>query len=198
MRAIDDTDTKLLLALARSPRDTIVALATRLGMSRNTVQARLAGLEKRNVFLSFDRRIDPVAVGYPLTAFITIHVQQQKLDAIVRQIAQIPEIIQGHGLSGQADLMVRVVCLDADDLFRVTGTIRECDGVDRTETSLVMNELIPFRMQPLLERGRRSHPGDKHRGENQSEAAVERHDRAAIEHHDETAVEHHDKTVETQ
>lgn len=152
MRAIDDTDTSLLFALAKNPRHTIVALAAELGLSRNTVQARMAALEKKNVFLSFDRRISPNAIGYPLMAFITIHVQQQKLESIVRELAEIPEIIQGHGLSGEADLMVRVVCLDADDLFRVTGTIRECNGVERTETSLVMSELIPFRMEPLLRR----------------------------------------------
>jgi DNA-binding Lrp family transcriptional regulator len=79
-------------------------------------------------------------------------VQQQKLAAIVEQLATIPEIVQAHGLSGPSDLLLRVVCTDAEDLFRITGAIQSCDGVERAETSLDMGELIPYRLQPLLTR----------------------------------------------
>jgi DNA-binding Lrp family transcriptional regulator len=88
-------------------------------------------------------------------AFITVHVQQQKLAAIVDQLAEIPEIIQAHGLSGPSDLLVRTVCTDAEDLFRINGKILACDGVERTETALEMGELIPYRMRQLLEQGPR-------------------------------------------
>jgi len=153
MYSLDKTDTQLLRALSEDPRSTFVALAQRLGLSRNTVQARMARLEESNTFLAFDRRINPVVLGYPLTAFIEVHVQQKRLVQIVAELAEIPEIVQAHGMSGQADLLVRVVCMDADDLFRIDGTILACEGVERTETSLAMGEVIPFRLAPLLERG---------------------------------------------
>ncbi|MHB1173200.1 MAG: Lrp/AsnC family transcriptional regulator [Lacisediminihabitans sp.] len=156
MHSVDKTDTQLLRALCKDPHSTFVALAQRLGLSRNTVQARMARLEESNTFLSFDRRINPAALGYPLTAFIEVHVQQKRLAQIVAELAQIPEIVQAYGMSGQADLLVRVVCTDADDLFRIDGTILACEGVERTETSLAMGELIPYRLEPLLERGLRS------------------------------------------
>jgi DNA-binding Lrp family transcriptional regulator len=82
MQPLDGTDTRLLSAMAKDPRGTVVALAQKLGLSRNTVQARMAQLEKKHAFLSFERRINPVALGYPLTAFITVHVQQQKLASL--------------------------------------------------------------------------------------------------------------------
>jgi DNA-binding Lrp family transcriptional regulator len=69
------------------------------------------------------------------------------------ELADIPEILEGYGLTGSADLLLRVVALDAEDLFRINGKILACDGVDRTDTALAMGELIPFRIQPLLERG---------------------------------------------
>jgi len=155
MRNVDATDLRLLAALSDEPRSTVVALAERLGLSRNTVQARMAALEAAGVFLPFDRRINTVALGYPLAAFITVHVQQQKLASIVAEFEAIPEIVQAHGLSGRSDLMVRVVCVDTDDLFRINGAILACDGVERAETSLDMGELIPLRVRPLLERGLR-------------------------------------------
>lgn len=156
MRSLDATDLRLLAALSDDPRSTVVALAERLALSRNTVQARMAALEAADVFLPFERRINTVALGYPLAAFISVHVQQQKLASIVGEFRAIPEIVQAHGLSGRSDLIVRVVCVDTDDLFRINGAILACDGVERAETSLDMGELIPLRVRPLLERGPRS------------------------------------------
>jgi DNA-binding Lrp family transcriptional regulator len=153
MRSVDRTDMQLLRELCADPRGTFVALAQRLSLSRNTVQARMALLEESDAFLSFSRRINPAALGYPLTAFIEVHLQQKRLAQIVAELASIPEIVQAHGMSGQADLLVRVVCTDADDLFRIDATILAVEGVERTETSLAMGELIPYRLEPLLERG---------------------------------------------
>ena len=155
MRRLDTTDIRLLKAMTADPRGTVVALANKLGLSRNTVQARMSGLEERGALLTFDRRINPESLGYRLTAFITVHLHQPSLPQIVEQIALVPEVIEGFGLSGPADLLVRVVAVDAEDLFRVNGKILAVSGVERTETSLAMGELIPFRMDPLLEVGPR-------------------------------------------
>ena len=152
MQPLDRTDTRLLLALARDPRRTVVALAGALGISRNTVQARLGQLEKKLVFLSFERRISTAALGYPLMAFVHVHVQQQQLGEITEQLASIPEVVEAHGLTGDADILLRVVASDADDLFRVTKEVLSIFGVERCDTNLAMGELIPFRVSPLLER----------------------------------------------
>jgi len=152
MTGYDAVDRALLSALSPDPRATVVALADRLGLSRNTVQARMARLEASGAFLSFERSIDPAPLGYPLEAFIAVHVRQKLLGEVVDRIAEIPEVIQAHGLSGSIDLLVRVVCRDAHDLFRIDGEILAVDGVERTETSLAMGELIPYRLGPLLDR----------------------------------------------
>lgn len=152
MSTYDAIDRTLLAELSTDPRATVVALADRLGLSRNTVQARMSRLEASGAFLSFERSIDPTPLGYPIEAFISVHVRQKRLAEVVGEIAAIPEVIQAHGLSGTVDLLVRVVCRDAHDLFRIDGAILAIDDVERTETSLAMGELIPFRLRPLLER----------------------------------------------
>ena len=155
----DPVDLDLLRALADDPRASYVALADRLGLSRNTVQARMQQLEAKGAFLSFDRRIDPHGLGYPLSAFVTVVVRQRELARIAEEMAAIPEVVQAHGMSGQHDLLALVVCRDTDDLFRIDAQLLAIDGVVRTETALSMGELIPYRMQPLIaqvkrERGR--------------------------------------------
>lgn len=155
MTALDRTDLELLNALAADHRATVVALAERLGLSRNTVQARMARLEKAGVFLSFERSVSSAALGYPLEAFISVGVRQSDLPRIISEIARIPEVVQAHGLSGQIDLLVRVSCRDARHLFDTDARILAIEGVERTETSLVMGEVIPFRLGGLMELARR-------------------------------------------
>jgi DNA-binding Lrp family transcriptional regulator len=149
---VDQTDAKLLLALTDQPRATAIALADRLGMSRNTVQARLAKLEQDGLLDSFERRIAPRTLGYPLTAYVTTQVTQRRLDEVGAALADIPEVLQVQGISGQTDLMVQVVATDGDDLYRVAGEILAIAGVERTSTALVMREMVDYRITPLLRR----------------------------------------------
>jgi DNA-binding Lrp family transcriptional regulator len=148
----DPVDARLLLALTQEPRATTVALAERLGLSRNTVQARLARLDERGALDSFERRIDPATLGYPLTAYVTIRVTQRGLDDVGTALADIPEVLQCHGIAGQTDLLAHVVARDADDLYRIAGQILAIPWVERTDTALVMRELVGYRIEPLLRR----------------------------------------------
>ena len=151
VRDLDATDLRLLLALAENPRATTVALADALRLSRNTVQARMAQLAAAGAFLPYDRCIDSGVAGYPLVAFTTLHVRQQMLAPIVEELATIPEIVQAHGLSGAADLLVRIVCRSAEDLFRVNARMLAVPGVERAETAMGISEVIPYRIGPLLQ-----------------------------------------------
>ena len=152
MRSIDDTDRRLLLAMTENPRSTIVSLAERLGLSRNTVQSRLAALEAGSALQGYDRRLHAASLGYPLTAFMETQVDQPHLEQVIAQLREIPEVVQVHGMSGRNDILVRCVCRDTDDLYRVNKLVLGCEGVIRTDTSLAMGELIPFRLAPVLER----------------------------------------------
>jgi DNA-binding Lrp family transcriptional regulator len=145
---VDATDARLLLALADEPRASALALAERLGISRNTVQARLARLDLASVQL----RLDPAELGYPITAYVTMQLRQRQLDEVAAELARVPEVLEVLGISGETDLLVQVVARDGDDLYRVAGSLLAIDGVQRTTTSLVMRTLVPHRLTPLLER----------------------------------------------
>ena len=155
MTSLDRIDLELLSALADDHRATVVALADRLGLSRNTVQARMLRLERSGVFQSFERAMSPAALGLPIEAMISVVVRQADIPRITADLAEIPEVIQAHGLSGQVDLLVRVAARDTQHLFDVDGRILAIDGVERTETSLVMGEVIGYRVKPILEEARR-------------------------------------------
>jgi DNA-binding Lrp family transcriptional regulator len=151
-RVMDRTDARILQELERDPRATVMALAQRLTLSRNTVQARLARMESAGVVRGFGSRVDPAALGYPIEAILTVVVRQQMLHEVSEALAQVPEVLEVFGMTGPIDLVVRAVAADADDLYQVAGRILAMDGVDRTNTALVMRRLVEYRISPLLER----------------------------------------------
>lgn len=153
---LDPTDARILMFLAEQPRATTIAVAEHVGISRNTAQIRLMRLEQDGALNSFERRVAPEAVGYPLTAFVTTQVTQRRLDEVAKALAGIPEVIEVQGISGPIDLLVHVVAADADDLYRVAGQILAIPGVQRTNTSLVMRRLVDYRITPLLHRRAKS------------------------------------------
>jgi DNA-binding Lrp family transcriptional regulator len=152
---LDRVDLELLTALAADPRATVVALADKLGLSRNTVQARMAKLDRAGAFLSYERALSAAVLGYPIEAFLNVTVHQAQLPQITAELERIPEVVQAHGMSGQVDLMVRVACRDTQHLFETDARILAIDGVERTETSLVMGEVIGYRVAPLMGLARR-------------------------------------------
>ncbi len=150
--AIDAVDARILMELAEHPRATTAAVAERVGIARNTAQSRLARLERNGTLGGFERRVDPQALGYPLTAFVTAQVTQRHLDEVGSALADIPEVVEVHGISGAVDLLVHVVAAHADDLYRIAGQILSIPGIERSNTSLVMRSLVDYRITPLLQR----------------------------------------------
>ncbi len=152
MTDFDRTDARLLLALCERPRATGVELANNLGLSRNTVQARLTRWEEKDALTPIDHRVRPRSLGYALQAFVTTRVDQHMLADVTDHLRTIPEVLEVFGLSGASDMHIRIAAVDADDLYRVAGLILKIPGVERTNMSIAMSELIPYRTKPLLDR----------------------------------------------
>jgi DNA-binding Lrp family transcriptional regulator len=148
----DAIDARLLLAMNRDPRAATIVLADEVGVSHNTVQARLNKWTRSNALTTFDRCIDPAFLGYPLRAFVLTRVRQRLLSEVSAALTEVPEVAEVHGLSGGADLLIQVVAKDADDRYRVAGQILGIRGVPRTNTSLVMRELVDYRLTKLISR----------------------------------------------
>ena len=156
MADVDATDARILLALGEDPRASVMALSQRLGLARNTVQARLARLEGNGVLAPLDRRVRPEALGYRLGAYISVQVTQRSLAEVSGALAGIPEVLEVIGLSGVADLLVHVVARDADDLWRISEQLLAIPGVQRIDTALALRRFVDHRVTPLLERAAES------------------------------------------
>ena len=155
---LDATDARLVQALTADPRATVLALSQTLGLARNTVQARLARLESGGLLAPFASRVRPEALGYRLGAYVTVQVVQRSLEEVAAALAALPEVLEVTALSGAADLLVRVVAVDADDLWRLTEQVLALPGVERTDTALALRRYVDHRVDPLLERAAGERP----------------------------------------
>ncbi|MFO7691272.1 MAG: Lrp/AsnC family transcriptional regulator [Cryobacterium sp.] len=151
MSAIDSLDARLLLALDDDPDATILALAETLGIARNTVHARLRRLTTAGTLKNYSRRLDPAALGYPLVAFVSIAISQTDGHLATAGVQHYPEVIEIHSITGDADLLVKVVARDTADLHRITSAMLTIAGVVRTNTVISLVEAMPLRMRALLE-----------------------------------------------
>jgi DNA-binding Lrp family transcriptional regulator len=147
----DLIDINIFRALIAEPRATAVAIADRTGLSRNTIQARLSRMADHDALESFERCIDPATLGFPLRVFLFATVTQRKLDAIANDLAAIPEVLEVQGLSGSLDLLILAAARDADDLYRIAGRVLAIGGIERTNTAMVMRQLVDYRIAPLLD-----------------------------------------------
>lgn len=149
---LDTLDARLLLLLSDEPRIGVLECSRRLGVARGTVQARLDRLQRTGVIRGFGPDVDPVALGYGVTAFATLQIRQGRGTAVAGRLAAIPEVIEVHTITGDADLLARIVARSNADLQRVIDEVVADDDIARTSTYIALSAHIPYRTGPLLER----------------------------------------------
>lgn len=148
--SVDDLDRALLTLLAAEPRIGVLECSRRLGVARGTVQARLDKLVRRGVIASFAPRIDPAGVGFAVTAFTTVEIRQGRGQAIIRHLANIPEVLEVHQTTGTGDLLCRIVARDNADLQRVIDEVVADRDILRTSTVISLATPVPYRVLPLV------------------------------------------------
>lgn len=148
---IDQLDARLITLLTREPRLGVLECSRRLGVARGTVQARLDRLSARGVITGFGPDVSPAALGYDVTAFVTLQIRQfGGHDPVVDQLAAIPEVLEVHTITGGDDMLCRVVARSNADLQRVIDVIVDVRGVVRTSSVIALATPVPYRVLPLV------------------------------------------------
>ncbi|GLY03888.1 Lrp/AsnC family transcriptional regulator [Actinoplanes sp. NBRC 101535] len=148
---MDQLDARILLALDEDPDATALALAQRLGIARNTLSSRLHRMRQSGALREFTRRVDPAHLGRGMVAFVSIALAQTSAAGVTAALSAIPEVIEMHRTTGEADLLVKVVARDTADLHRLTDLIVAAPGVVRTSTAISLHEEMPLRIRALIE-----------------------------------------------
>jgi DNA-binding Lrp family transcriptional regulator len=151
-REVDRLDRDLLSLLAREPRLGVLEASRRLRVARGTVQARLDRLERDGVVTGWAPSISPAALGYQVTAFVTLQITQHAgRERLVRRLEAIPELLECWTVTGSGDLWCRIVAGSNADLQRVIDQMVVDESVIRASTLIALSESIPFRTSRLID-----------------------------------------------
>jgi DNA-binding Lrp family transcriptional regulator len=148
---IDHLDARLVALLAAEPRIGVLECSRRLNVARGTVQARLDRMAEKGVITGYGPDIDPAALGFDVTAFVTLHIRQVAGHVpVADQLALIPEVLEVHTITGGGDMLCRVVARSNADLQRVIDLIVDVQGVVRTESVIALDTPVRYRTLPLV------------------------------------------------
>jgi DNA-binding Lrp family transcriptional regulator len=148
---MDDLDADILRLFSDQPRIGVLEASRRLGVARGTVQSRLDKLVERGVVAGWAPTLDPAALGYPVTAFLTLQLRQGAgHDVVARHLEGIAEVTEAHTITGEGDMWCRVVARSNADLQRVIDAVLAHEGIVRSTTVIALDTQIRPRVLPLV------------------------------------------------
>ena len=148
---MDELDVTLVRLFSEQPKIGVLEASRRLGVARGTVQSRLDKLAERGVIASWAPTLVPEAMGYPVTAFLTLEIRQGfGHEAVAGHLHAIAEVLEAHTITGAGDMWCRVVARSNADLQRVIDAVLDHPGIVRSTTVVALATQIPHRVLPLL------------------------------------------------
>jgi DNA-binding Lrp family transcriptional regulator len=153
--ALDDTDNAIIALLRADGRLPFRAIARELGLTENTVRARVRRLEESNT-MRVVAVTDIEAAGFGMLLAIGVQVDGRSPEAVARDLARFPEVFSVNVVVGAQDIEILVVTEDQAALNElVGGRLAAVAGVRRLTPALALDVLknqpdwVPFHDGPL-------------------------------------------------
>lgn len=143
---IDAIDAKLLQALAADARTSTAELARRVGLSAPSVGERIRRLEETGVIEGYAARINPEALGLPISAWLRIRPIPGQLRKVAEVVRNLPEIIRCDRVTGEDCFIARAHVRSVAHLERL---IDEIIPYAMTNTSIIQSAPVPPRLPPI-------------------------------------------------
>ena len=145
---IDQKDREIITELMQNSRQTVGQLSKKIGLPPTTIHNRIKKLEKMEVIMNYSLNVNYKKLGKPIMAFIGVtvnyNVEGKKINqaTLAKEIKKIDGTQEVTILAGGMDIIAKVLAKDIEDLnFYVTEKLRNIDGVDKTQTMIVLQQV---------------------------------------------------------
>lgn len=136
--ATNAKDRALLALLRENARMPVAELARRLGVSRTTIQSRIERLERVGIIAGYTTRLGADHEAGLVRAHVMIVVVPKSAPAVTKALAAVPEVRRLLSVSGTFDMIAELAAHSVAALDTVIDAIGALDGVERTQTSVVL------------------------------------------------------------
>lgn len=142
---IDQLDRSILQMLQRNGRATINEVSENVGLSPSPVARRVRLLEDAGIITGYAAQIDEVALGYGFSVFISVKLEKQIDDALVKFEAAIrlfPEVVDCWLMTGNRDYLLRIATNGLAEFERfLVGRFTKLPGVTSIESSIPLRRV---------------------------------------------------------
>ena len=137
---IDHVDRHILSVLQENCKLSLAKIGERVGLSAPSVIERIKKLEEGGVIRGYTAILDARKLGKDITAFIGVSINHPKLIAkFETAIDGFEDIQECHHVTGEYTLLLKVKANNTSELEELIRRIRSLEGVERTQTSVVLS-----------------------------------------------------------
>ena len=135
---MDDIDRSLVTILRHDGRRSISDMAIELGLSRATVRARMARMERDGDIVGYTVILRADALAMPVRGLAMIGVEGRRTAQVIDALAGFQEVGAVHTTNGRWDLIAEISALSLADLDVVLRRLRLIPGITGSETNLLL------------------------------------------------------------
>ncbi|SHI41824.1 Lrp/AsnC family transcriptional regulator, leucine-responsive regulatory protein [Arenibacter nanhaiticus] len=142
---MDDIDKKILMLLQRNAKQNTKEIAEKVGLTVSPTFERIKKLEQQGFIKGYVALLDGSKVGKSIVVYsqISLSVHSRELiDDFKTNIANLPEILGCHHVSGNYDFLLKVAVRDMNEYQQfVVDKLSVIKGISNVQSSFVMEEI---------------------------------------------------------
>ena len=124
MEKIDKLDKKILSILALNARIPFKDVAAECGVSRAAIHQRVQHLIEDGVITGSGFDVNPKSLGYSTCTYVGIRLERGSMyKDVVKQLQNIPEIVECHFTTGPYTMLVKLYVRDNEQLMHISFSI---------------------------------------------------------------------------
>ncbi len=133
---MDQIDAKLIMLLQQNARVSLKELAKEVFLTTPAVSARIEKLEKEGIITGYSARINPLKLGYHITAFVNLELQPTQKKEFYPFIEKIPNVIECNCVTGTYSMLMKVAFPSTIELETFIGKLQK---FGKTQTQIVFS-----------------------------------------------------------
>ena len=141
LKDFDELDKRIIEMMCNSSQGSYRQLAKQMGVHPTTLIQRVKTLEAKGVIKGYRAKVDYVAMGYDYNGLVQVYTDN--IESVEKELVNIPEVAAVYDVTGEADVVVYLCCLDRDEFSAAVKRINNLPGVVKTNASVILNIVKP-------------------------------------------------------
>ena len=150
---LDAIDLAILRVLQQSANSSIADISAAVGLSHTPCWKRVRRLHEARVITDQVSLLDPLAVGFGITAFAHVRVdlsQPEALSSFEAAVAEVPQVMECYAVSGSWNFLLKVVSDSVESYERLLKKkLIHLPGVSSLESTIALARVKHTTRLPL-------------------------------------------------